>query len=78
MNAQPTLESVGLVPAITLWATTPVFVPLNTCRSMVETIAWVCGTPHFTFTVIPKNLLKCMLTFLIYTECLSVILAMQT
>lgn len=43
MSAQPTLGSADLVPATTLWATTPVCAPLNTCRSMEETTAWVSG-----------------------------------
>ncbi len=43
MNARPTLGSVDPVPATTLWATTPACVPLNTCKSMEETTAWVRG-----------------------------------
>lgn len=41
MNVQPTLGSVDLVPATTLWATTLACARLSTCRSMEETTVWV-------------------------------------
>lgn len=60
MNALPTLGSVDLVPATTHWATTPVCVPLSTCRSTEETTAWVSGETSLRLirTYLLKNKLK--------------------